>query len=84
MAWAGIALAQLARTTGATVYRVGSVAVGRWIQANTFSDTGLGGYTFGETAGLERHKSTVAEATQGNFDQKFGDYLLAWLMTRTD
>ena len=29
-----------------------------WIQTNTYSTSGLGGYTFGETAGLEDHKST--------------------------
>lgn len=58
MAWAGIALAQLARKTGVAAYREGTLAIGRWIQANTSSDTGLGGYTFGATDGLEGHKST--------------------------
>ena len=57
MAWPGIALAQLAHRTGAGAYRDGALAIGRWIQDHTFSTTGLGGYTFGETAGLEDHKS---------------------------
>lgn len=58
MAWPGIALAQLAHRTGAKSYLEGALAIGRWIQDNTYSTTGLGGYTFGETAGLEDHKST--------------------------
>jgi hypothetical protein len=58
MAWAGIALAQLARKTGSRRYRAATLAIGHWIQTNTSSDTGLGGYTFGATAGLEGHKST--------------------------
>jgi hypothetical protein len=58
MAWAGIALAQLARKTGVATYRKATLAIGHWIQTNTCSDTGLGGYTFGATAGLEGHKST--------------------------
>ncbi len=58
MAWAGIALAQLARTTGRPEYLQGAVRIGQWIQNNTHSTTGLKGYTFGETAGLEQHKST--------------------------
>ena len=57
MAWPGIALAQLAHRTGAGAYRDGALAIGRWIQDHTFSTTGLGGYTFGETTGLEDHKS---------------------------
>ena len=58
MAWSGIALAQLARRTGAKTYLDGTVAIGQWIQDKAYSSTGLGGYTFGETAGLEDHKST--------------------------
>ncbi|WP_375426757.1 hypothetical protein [uncultured Friedmanniella sp.] len=58
MAWAGIALAQLARKTGVAAYRQGTLAIGRWIHENTYSDDGLGGYTFGETADLTEHKST--------------------------
>ena len=58
MAWAGIALAQLARATGIARYRTGAVRIAEWIQTNTYSTEGLGGYTFGATAGLETRKST--------------------------
>ena len=57
MAWAGLALAQLARETGARRYLDGLLLIGTWIQDNTYSTTGLGGYTFGLTAGLEGFKS---------------------------
>ena len=39
-------------------YKTGAVKIADWIQTNTYSTSGLGGYTFGETAGLEDHKST--------------------------
>ena len=58
MAWSGIALAQLAKKTRKASYLTGAVRIAEWIQTNTYSTTGLGGYTFGETAGLEDHKST--------------------------
>jgi hypothetical protein len=58
MSWAGIALAQLARSTGIGRYRAGALKIAEWIQANAHSTSGLGGYTFGETANLEKHKST--------------------------
>jgi hypothetical protein len=58
MAWAGIALARLARATGIARYADGAVAIANWIHENTHSTSGLGGYTFGATAGLEDHKST--------------------------
>ncbi len=58
MAWSGIALAHLARRTRDRSYLDATLAIGRWIQRNTYSTTGLGGYTFGETAGLEDHKSS--------------------------
>lgn len=58
MAWSGIALAHLAHRTGVRAYLQGSLAIARWIQRNTYSTTGLGGYTFGATAGLEDHKSS--------------------------
>lgn len=56
MAWAGIALAQLARRTRAKDYLTGAVAIGEWIKTKK-SNEGLGGYTFGEREGLEGHKS---------------------------
>lgn len=58
MAWAGIALAQLARATGIARYRTGAIRIAQWIQDRTYSTAGLGGYTFGATAGLETRKST--------------------------
>ncbi len=58
MSWSGIALAQLAHRTRDVRYRAGAERIGRWIVEHTYSGTGLGGYTFGETAGLTDHKST--------------------------
>lgn len=58
MSWAGIALAQLTRATKRAEYLEGAVRIGEWIQRNTHSTTGLRGYTFGETPGLQEHKST--------------------------
>ncbi len=58
MSWSGLALAQLARRVPRGDYLDGALRIGRWIVDNTYSTTGLGGYTFGETAGLEQHKST--------------------------
>jgi len=58
MSWAGIALAHLARVTKRAEYLEGAVRIGDWIQRNARSTSGLKGYTFGETAGLEDHKST--------------------------
>lgn len=58
MAWAGLALAQLAYRTRQQTYLSAALQIGRWIVKNTYSGSGLGGYTFGETAGLTDHKST--------------------------
>jgi hypothetical protein len=58
MSWSGIALAQLARRVPRGPYLDGALKIGRWIYDNTHSTTGLGGYTFGETAGLTDHKSS--------------------------
>lgn len=57
MAWAGIALAQLARKTRSRDYLEGAVDIATWIQDNAYSTTGLGGYTFGDRDGLRFHKS---------------------------
>ncbi len=57
MAWTGLALAQLARATGVRRYLDGLVKIGTWIQDNAYSTTGLGGYEFGLTPGLEGFKS---------------------------
>lgn len=58
MAWTGLALAQLAHRTGAAPYAAGLQRIARWIVDHTRSTSGLGGFTFGETPGLEGHKST--------------------------
>lgn len=58
MAWTGLAFAQLVRRTRNQSYLDGLLAIAGWIVDNTYSTTGLGGYTFGATAGLEEHKST--------------------------
>ncbi|MGI8459402.1 MAG: hypothetical protein ACR2LI_15005 [Propionibacteriaceae bacterium] len=58
MAWPGIALAQLARASKEKKYLDAAVRIGKWIIEFTYSTTGLGGYTFGETAGLQAHKSS--------------------------
>ncbi|SEQ03252.1 hypothetical protein [Microlunatus flavus] len=58
MAWTGLALAQLAHATGHAPYRRGLLRIARWIVDRARSTSGLGGFTFGETAGLEGHKST--------------------------
>jgi hypothetical protein len=58
MSWSGIALAQLARRVPRGDYGRGAERIGRWIYHNAHSTTGLGGYTFGATNGLEGHKST--------------------------
>ncbi|MET0694101.1 MAG: hypothetical protein ABWY56_09220, partial [Propionibacteriaceae bacterium] len=58
MSWTGLALAQLAKATKKQTYLTGALRIGTWIFDNTYSTTGLGGYTFGETAGLEDHKSS--------------------------
>ena len=57
MSWSGIALAQLARRTGQSSYLTAALRIAEWIQRETFTDTGLGGYDFGETAGLAGFKS---------------------------
>ena len=58
MAWTGLALAQLAQKTRDQRYLTGLLRISRWIVDHTRSTSGLGGFTFGETAGLEGHKST--------------------------
>ncbi|GAA2094712.1 hypothetical protein GCM10009841_05390 [Microlunatus panaciterrae] len=58
MAWSGIALAQLARKTRDNRYAQGALWIGQWIYDNAYAESGLGGYTFGTTAGLAEHRST--------------------------
>jgi hypothetical protein len=91
MAWSGIALAQLAHETKDPAYLEGATRIATWIHANTYSTTGLGGYTFGETAGLEAHKSAehnldvyaffrmVASLTRGKIWSDRADHALAFV-----
>ena len=78
MSWAGIALAQLTNVTGNARYGEGALRIGRWIQRNARSASGLKGYTFGETAGLEEHKSS-----EHNIDV-YAFFTLLYRLTRTD
>ncbi|WP_329275267.1 Tat pathway signal sequence domain protein [Streptomyces sp. NBC_01451] len=47
MAWAGIALAALARRTGKRRFLDGAVRIGTWIEVNASTQQPLGGYKFG-------------------------------------
>ncbi|MEW2113648.1 Tat pathway signal sequence domain protein [Streptomyces sp. NPDC005474] len=47
MAWAGIALAALARRTGKRRFLDGAIRIGTWIEVNGGTDQPLGGYRFG-------------------------------------
>jgi hypothetical protein len=47
MAWSAIALAQLHARTREQQFLDGAVRLGQWIVDNTYSDQGLGGYSFG-------------------------------------
>ena len=59
MSWTGIALAQLARRTRPrrNTYLAGALRIADWIETETRTETGLGGYDFGETPGLDGFKS---------------------------
>ncbi|MET9503744.1 Tat pathway signal sequence domain protein [Streptomyces sp. NPDC006622] len=54
MAWAGIALAALARRTGRTRFLDGCVRIGEWIERVGRTDQPLGGYRFGVNGADER------------------------------
>jgi hypothetical protein len=47
MAWAAVALAALARHTGARRFLAGAVHIGEWIHTNARSNQPLGGFKFG-------------------------------------
>jgi hypothetical protein len=65
MAWAGMALAALARRTRAGRFRDGAVRIGEWIVANAFSTQPLGGYRFGVDGG---NNPLPFSATEHNID----------------
>ncbi|MDX3531802.1 Tat pathway signal sequence domain protein [Streptomyces sp. ID05-39B] len=54
MAWAGIALAALAKRTGRDRFLQGAVRIGAWIDRVGRTDQPLGGYTFGVNGADER------------------------------
>ena len=67
MSWAGIALAQLARATGIGRYKTGAVKIADWIQTNTYSTSGLGGYTFGDDGRAGGPQVDRAQHRRGRF-----------------
>ncbi len=69
-AWAGMALAQLYRSTGNAAYLKGALLVANWIVNNTYSTTGLGGYSFGTNINPQNQSvpSGNGRATEHNID----------------
>jgi hypothetical protein len=65
MAWAGIALAWLARRTRSARYRAGAVRIGEWIATFARSDQPLGGYRFGVDGG---NQPLPMSSTEHNID----------------
>jgi hypothetical protein len=69
-AWAGMALAQLYRTTGNSRYLSGALLVANWIVANAYNTQGPGGYSFGTTINSQNQSvpSTNGKSTEHNID----------------
>lgn len=69
-AWAGMALTQLFKRTGDHQYLMGAVKVANWIVTNAYSDTGLGGYSFGTNINPQNQSvpSTNGKSTEHNID----------------
>ncbi|HEX3944435.1 MAG TPA: hypothetical protein VHW69_10140 [Rhizomicrobium sp.] len=65
LAWTGLALAQLYRTTGEQKYLSAAIAIGDFVQTNTFDTRGAGGYT-GGFRGDE--KKITYKSTEHNID----------------
>ncbi|MFD3502282.1 Tat pathway signal sequence domain protein [Streptomyces sp. NPDC058678] len=61
MAWAGIALATLARRTGRRRFLTGAVRIGEWIERVGRTDEPLGGYKFGVNGADEKLPFTSTE-----------------------
>ncbi|KOG31412.1 hypothetical protein [Streptomyces resistomycificus] len=61
MAWAGIALAALARRTGKRRFLAGAVRIGEWIERVGRTDEPLGGYKFGVDGADEKLPFTSTE-----------------------
>ena len=69
-AWAGMALAQLYKRTGAKSYLAGALKVANWIVTNAYSTSGKGGYSFGTTINQYNQSvpSTNGKSTEHNID----------------
>jgi hypothetical protein len=65
MAWTGIGLAQLFRSTGDQQFLDGAVKLGRWIVNNTFDTRGAGGFNFGVDNG---NNKLLFKSTEHNID----------------
>ncbi|MEU6375657.1 Tat pathway signal sequence domain protein [Streptomyces sp. NPDC046909] len=61
MAWAGIALAALARRTGERRFLAGAVRIGEWIDRTGRTDEPLGGFKFGVNGANEKLPFTSTE-----------------------
>ena len=65
MAWAGMALVQLASATGVAAYLSGAETIGNWIVANSRDTRGAGGFTGGRTAS---NRPIKWKSTEENID----------------
>jgi hypothetical protein len=65
MAWVGQALVQIYARTADSEYLNGALAIGQWLQNNTYDTRGAGGYTGGYTA---RGKKIRWKSTEHNTD----------------
>ncbi|MFJ3670782.1 Tat pathway signal sequence domain protein [Streptomyces sp. NPDC090106] len=61
MAWAGVALAALARRTGQRRFLAGAVRIGEWIDRTGRTDEPLGGFKFGVDGANQRLPFTSTE-----------------------
>ncbi|MEU6355440.1 Tat pathway signal sequence domain protein [Streptomyces sp. NPDC047072] len=61
MAWAGLALAALARRTGQGRFLAGAVRIGEWIERTGRTDEPLGGYKFGVDGANQKLPFTSTE-----------------------
>jgi hypothetical protein len=65
LAWTGLALAQLYHQTGMQAYLNAALALGNWVQANTYDTRGAGGYTGGLDA---QQNPLLYKSTENNID----------------
>jgi hypothetical protein len=69
-AWAGMALAQLYRSTGQSKYLTSALLAANWIVNNTYNTLGAGGYSFGTNINQYNQSvpSTNGKSTEHNID----------------